>query len=206
MIILGTCTLTNFLVGVHVPGICRPAERRCEDLACCEVVCSVDPLCCDTEWDQPCADQAANSCEFCDPCDPEDRPVNDDCADAIPVTLSAGQEVSHTGNSTCASNTCDALSPTLGVWLGQASQTRKMSLSRHRGEFGDGLVPSTAGGKRIVEDVCKRNEGHFGLLVACQMHAPNQTTHITKHLAMIHETPERLSPVRRQYLLMKGTM
>ena len=34
----------------------------CDDAKCCSAVCAVDPSCCDTEWDQACADQASLLC------------------------------------------------------------------------------------------------------------------------------------------------
>ncbi len=34
----------------------------CDDVNCCETVCANDPFCCDTEWDQICADAAAKLC------------------------------------------------------------------------------------------------------------------------------------------------
>ena len=35
----------------------------CNDAACCETVCLADAFCCDTEWDQICADAAADTCD-----------------------------------------------------------------------------------------------------------------------------------------------
>ncbi len=35
----------------------------CEDVVCCELVCAQDPFCCDVEWDQICADAAADLCD-----------------------------------------------------------------------------------------------------------------------------------------------
>ncbi len=34
----------------------------CEDQACCESTCEMDPYCCDAVWDQYCADEAAGLC------------------------------------------------------------------------------------------------------------------------------------------------
>jgi hypothetical protein len=34
----------------------------CDDVECCEAVCAADPFCCDTAWDQLCADQAFALC------------------------------------------------------------------------------------------------------------------------------------------------
>lgn len=33
---------------------------HCDNEACCQAVCAVDPYCCDTRWDDLCADQAAS--------------------------------------------------------------------------------------------------------------------------------------------------
>ena len=44
-------------------------DAGCETVACCQAVCvdgtndePPDPFCCDTEWDQTCADMAAAIC------------------------------------------------------------------------------------------------------------------------------------------------
>jgi hypothetical protein len=37
----------------------------CNDEACCNSVCAADVFCCDVEWDQACADQAAFLCGAC---------------------------------------------------------------------------------------------------------------------------------------------
>ncbi|MCH8211891.1 MAG: carboxypeptidase regulatory-like domain-containing protein, partial [Planctomycetes bacterium] len=54
----------------------------CNDLDCCQIVCAVDPFCCDFFWDSICAGQAQVLCPklcFVPP------PPNDNCADAIPI-------------------------------------------------------------------------------------------------------------------------
>lgn len=38
----------------------------CSDQACCELVCSMDPLCCTEAWDQSCAGDAFDLCGICD--------------------------------------------------------------------------------------------------------------------------------------------
>ncbi|MHC5001596.1 MAG: hypothetical protein ACYTJ0_00590 [Planctomycetota bacterium] len=45
-------------------GDCYSANGTpgCEDAACCWVVCSYDPFCCDTSWDLGCAQLAAEHC------------------------------------------------------------------------------------------------------------------------------------------------
>ncbi len=37
----------------------------CDDTSCTDLICSVDPVCCTTGWDQICADEAAAVCSVC---------------------------------------------------------------------------------------------------------------------------------------------
>jgi hypothetical protein len=58
-------------------------------------------------------------------------------------------------------------------------------------------------GKSIVLEVCKRNEGHIGLWVACMMFAPEQSQALTQAgslLRRMNPVPQRLGLVRRQLL------
>ena len=50
-----------------MPGdCCEPGETLgCDDAACTDAVCAVDPFCCDTQWDGICADEALDMCEVC---------------------------------------------------------------------------------------------------------------------------------------------
>ncbi len=72
---------------------CTPQETPgCSDTNCCQAVCSCDPFCCETIWDELCAGNglsggcgAAVLCEN-QPCYVP-PPPNDNCADAIFVTL-----------------------------------------------------------------------------------------------------------------------
>jgi hypothetical protein len=57
-------------------------DPGCEDPVCCELVCSLDPTCCEWEWDSDCAVLAATECGG-------PPPNNDDCADAILAPLGA---------------------------------------------------------------------------------------------------------------------
>ena len=45
----------------------------CSDEACCTLVCATDAFCCDTQWDQFCANAAAQLCKVCGavPCIPD---------------------------------------------------------------------------------------------------------------------------------------
>ncbi len=73
--------------GDPAAGACGVANQTpgCDDAACCELVCSVDPFCCDTAWDVTCAGSAATGCFDGDP------PPNDDCVDAI--DLGTGDQI-----------------------------------------------------------------------------------------------------------------
>lgn len=47
------------------PGDCREVHETpgCEMPQCCEIVCKINPLCCDITWDQGCVDIALEECE-----------------------------------------------------------------------------------------------------------------------------------------------
>ncbi len=58
------------------PAICGPGAGPCDepngtpgcdDVECCELICSQDPFCCDNQWDQICANAAINQCDAPDP-------------------------------------------------------------------------------------------------------------------------------------------
>ena len=55
-------------------------------------------------------------------------------------------------------------------------------------------------GKRIIEEICSRNEGHLGLWVACLQHARGYAPQIANALSNYPATPNRLGPVRRRML------
>lgn len=45
---------------------CSPnGSPGCDDAECQNLVCNLDPFCCDNDWDQICADEAVSSCEVC---------------------------------------------------------------------------------------------------------------------------------------------
>lgn len=61
----------------------------------------------------------------------------------------------------------------------------------------------TDAGQKIIYEICKRNEGHLGLWVACMMHAPDeghQLDQVGKLLRRTKPVVEGLGLVRRQYL------
>lgn len=55
-------------------------------------------------------------------------------------------------------------------------------------------------GKRIIEEICERNEGYIGLWIATMKHAPNQAAEIASVMKDKQFDPAPLGLVRRQYL------
>lgn len=55
------------ICGAPTSGDCCAANGTpgCDDAACCELVCSVDPFCCDVQWDGVCADEACGIGGLC---------------------------------------------------------------------------------------------------------------------------------------------
>ncbi|MFO0963266.1 MAG: hypothetical protein U0625_10235 [Phycisphaerales bacterium] len=47
--------------------VAHPATKGCEEQACCEVVCRIDPSCCSIAWDNNCATIADQNCARCSP-------------------------------------------------------------------------------------------------------------------------------------------
>jgi hypothetical protein len=63
------------------PGDCREVHETpgCEMPECCEIVCKINPLCCDFGWDQGCVDLALEEC------DGINCPADGDCGAAHPT-------------------------------------------------------------------------------------------------------------------------
>jgi hypothetical protein len=68
-----TAYMDSLTVAAAVPAYpqCTPAAGECDVahagggcniVSCCESVCNLNPLCCDVEWDQGCADTAISEC------------------------------------------------------------------------------------------------------------------------------------------------
>jgi hypothetical protein len=55
-------------------------------------------------------------------------------------------------------------------------------------------------GRAILRDICDRNEGYLGLLVAVQQNAPQHAAEVVQHLQGVTNLSVRLGPVRRQFL------
>ena len=54
----------------------KTQARGCQPCTgCCDLICILDPFCCDTEWDGLCAGEAEDLCG----CAEEDVPTNDEC-------------------------------------------------------------------------------------------------------------------------------
>ncbi|MFN5496423.1 MAG: hypothetical protein ACK5C3_07590 [bacterium] len=72
-------------------GVANPSVGGCQDVQCCDRICTIDPLCCDIGWSASCAAQAqlpvsSGGCGIfvynCNP--PANAPAND-CATAAPT-------------------------------------------------------------------------------------------------------------------------
>ncbi|MEM7229752.1 MAG: hypothetical protein AAF432_13155 [Planctomycetota bacterium] len=55
----------------------RNGTLGCENAACCNLICTLDPFCCNVEWDSKCADEAATFCTLL-PCPWDCTPANGD--------------------------------------------------------------------------------------------------------------------------------
>lgn len=99
-------------------GDCHQAHDApgCSDLDCCVRVCQMDPVCCDTIWDDQCASIARETCTGCgestagDCATPHETPYCDEptCCESVclvdPTCCTDGWDV---GCVTIASKTCD---------------------------------------------------------------------------------------------------
>ncbi|MHC4991907.1 MAG: hypothetical protein ACYTGC_13100, partial [Planctomycetota bacterium] len=83
----------------------------CDDAECCNLICAIDPFCCDVSWDGICANEAQDLCELCSIgacCFPDTS-----CIDGISQADCEGQGGAYQGDGT----TCDdvvCLAPTGG--------------------------------------------------------------------------------------------
>ncbi len=87
LIAAGALCTGSFAQNPNCPGAGSCTEPNgtpgCDDEVCCNAVCSVDPFCCNNNWDQACANEAVLVCN----CQPEDVPENNACESAIPIGL-----------------------------------------------------------------------------------------------------------------------
>jgi hypothetical protein len=74
--VMMTCRPGAGAIGVcGGPGDCcvDHGAPGCSDVACCQLVCAIDPFCCETAWDSICAGEADSLCGICNgggPCGP----------------------------------------------------------------------------------------------------------------------------------------
>ncbi|MEE8459993.1 MAG: hypothetical protein V3S08_08965 [Phycisphaerales bacterium] len=76
----GNCFAANFT------PFCDDMCGAVECIGCCQLICDLDPLCCQSNgigWDGICAFEASQFCT----CGPGDAPPNDDCENATPIGL-----------------------------------------------------------------------------------------------------------------------
>ena len=63
----GPGTLTVSCVEGVTSSCCFPhPEVGCDDQACEDLMCLIDPFCCKREWDELCVDKAAVFCDVCE--------------------------------------------------------------------------------------------------------------------------------------------
>ena len=82
----------------------------CNDPECCNAVCLVDPFCCDVEWDQICADRAADMCLLCGAGEPCSTPAlcdGDVNGDGVLDPLDTGYILARLGADVCADDNCE---------------------------------------------------------------------------------------------------
>ena len=58
--------------------VAHPNTKGCTDVACCQVVCTADPMCCTVAWDALCALVAQQNCTQCAPPNPCPADLNGD--------------------------------------------------------------------------------------------------------------------------------
>lgn len=56
------CSILDVCVGGTGSCFAPHRDPGCDDAACCETVCMIDPFCCTTEWDETCVSYAMNEC------------------------------------------------------------------------------------------------------------------------------------------------
>ncbi len=131
---------------------CLPhGTPSCDDLQCCELICSVDPFCCEVQWDGECASAAGS---ICPPCQPGDCCVasgvpgcqNQGCAaavcdiDPLCCNMEWNQSCADLANSICAAcQTCETTCPPDGVDEGEP-----ICFDSYVDEFNNGCFPIPA--------------------------------------------------------------
>lgn len=124
---------------------CAPAGMPgCDDAKCTSSVCFLDPACCSVEWDQPCADLAAQVCTTCGGagtfigacCFP-----NGGCAQASPLECNASSGAVFVGFGTlCADLVCP---PPCIADINNDGGTDSQDLNILLTDFGETVSPGT---------------------------------------------------------------
>ncbi|MFO0873970.1 MAG: trypsin-like peptidase domain-containing protein [Phycisphaerales bacterium] len=55
------------------------ATGGCDNQACCQAVCAIDPFCCNSQWDSICVNEANQLCAGTPPCQPACNKLNIEC-------------------------------------------------------------------------------------------------------------------------------
>ena len=97
-----------FECGDPAQGSCAEANGTagCDDSACCEIVCAIDDICCEEEWDSFCVDLAFANCGyFAYVCENPNPSVANDCVagaffESVPADNTITQPFDTTGCNT----------------------------------------------------------------------------------------------------------
>jgi hypothetical protein len=175
----GAAELVVTAIGVEPtcgdPALENCCEERsgpyCNDIACCNFVCMLDPVCCAEAWDRTCVGAAALFCS--DSC--ATPPPNDECSIPLPANLGANPfrnaQAQGSTETPCGTIFSD-------VWFTYTATTdRPVTLSLCDADGGWALVTGGDGGEldtRIaVFDFCG------GSLIACNDNACGGASRVT---------------------------
>ncbi|MCH7721058.1 MAG: hypothetical protein IH988_08735, partial [Planctomycetes bacterium] len=138
----------------------------CDDEACCEAICAIDPFCCDFSWDGQCANEAQATCAVCKGggegpmmCD-----LNDLCEDAFPIN---NGEVVDGGTCSCngdGTGSCGFSEASPDVWYAFTADCNGVAhADTCDSEYYDTVlsVLDTCGGNEIIcnDDFCDLQSG-----------------------------------------------
>ena len=112
-------------------GLSHPLTTGCSDLICCDIICTVNPLCCDLAWDEACASAAqvppaSGGCGVfvynCTIGVPANAPSNNCATNATVVAMEATNAFNNTNATTDGPNNGQCGSETYSdIWvIGQA--------------------------------------------------------------------------------------
>ncbi len=108
------CGGDPFECGDPASGDCCEANGTpgCDDPECCEIVCAINPFCCEKEWDFICAGEAEDLCILCF----VPPPANDNCEDATALSIPSVTDGTTEEATFDAAPFCGTSNTAPGVW------------------------------------------------------------------------------------------